>query len=342
MTARIDRIPVILLTGFLGSGKTTVLQHLLQTEAFADTALVINELGDVAVDQELVRGASETMRLLENGCICCGRSNDLAATLGELFWDRLHRRVPRFARVVIESTGLADPGPVLDTLAADPLVAERFAWQGVVCTVDATEAARTLDKRPESARQVAMADVLLVTKRDRAEPSRIAELQRTLRTLNATAPQHVVANGEVAPALLLEALHGNPGARRATSVPLPGVGHRSRAGAHAHDPGIHTFTVRIDQAVGRAELRAALDAVLARCGRDLLRAKGILALRHEGDVAVQVVGTTCYPLAPLPERTDAACTGHLVFIVAAADRASARAREAEARASIASVLGVTA
>src|SRR5439155_20196257 len=180
-------IPITLLTGFLGSGKTTLLARMLHSPAFAETAVLINELGAVGLDHHLARGGSETLRVLENGCVCCILRDDLASVLADLFWDRLHRRIPWFRQVVIETTGLADAGALLPLLDGSSLAAERFRWSRVVCTIDAVHGARSLERRPEAVRQLALADVVFVTKTDLVStPSREA-LVSHVRAINPVA-----------------------------------------------------------------------------------------------------------------------------------------------------------
>ncbi|HKW85229.1 MAG TPA: GTP-binding protein, partial [Burkholderiaceae bacterium] len=159
------RTPVSVLTGFLGSGKTTVLNHLLHRPELAGTAVIINEFGSVGIDHLLVDHVAENMRLLASGCLCCTVRGDLVDTLG-LLAERRARGEIGFARVVIETTGLADPAPVLHTLMADPALTPSFRLDGVVTTVDAVNAAGTLERHAEAVKQVAVADRLLLTKTD--------------------------------------------------------------------------------------------------------------------------------------------------------------------------------
>ena len=164
-------IPVTLLTGFLGSGKTTVLNHILKQPLMAETAVIVNEFGEIGLDHLLVESATDDIVLLNSGCLCCTVRGDIADTLLNLFVGRASRKVPHFSRVVIETTGLADPAPILHTLISDPLVAARYSLDGVVTTVDAVNGAGTLDRQPEAVKQAAVADRLLLTKADLAEPA---------------------------------------------------------------------------------------------------------------------------------------------------------------------------
>src|SRR5215472_10219773 len=157
-------IPVTLLTGFLGSGKTTVLNHVLKQPEMAATAVIVNEFGEIGLDHLLVERASEEVVLLNSGCLCCTVRGDIVDTLTNLFVERVKGKVPFFTRVAIETTGLADPAPILHTLMTDPIVAARYMLDGVVTTVDAVNEAATLDRQPEAVKQAAVADRLLLTK----------------------------------------------------------------------------------------------------------------------------------------------------------------------------------
>src|SRR5215467_7273741 len=195
-------IPVTLLTGFLGSGKTTVLNHVLKQPGMAATAVIVNEFGEIGLDHLLVERSSEDVVLLNSGCLCCTVRNDIVDTLTSLFVDRAKGKVPWFTRVVIETTGLADPAPILHTLMTEPIVAARYMLDGVVTTVDAVNGAGTLDRQHEAVKQAAVADRLLLTKNDLAEPATRQAFETRLAALNPSAPLIPVAQGAVDPALL--------------------------------------------------------------------------------------------------------------------------------------------
>src|SRR5438552_9353121 len=163
------RIPVTIVTGFLGSGKTTLVQRLLATPEGANTAVVVNEYGEVGIDDALLRASSDVTVLLGNGCLCCNVRTDLQEALRELFADRARGAVPSFERVVIETSGLADPGPVLQTFATDRALGREFHLQALVAVVDAVNGAGNLRAMPEARKQVALADRIVVTKRDLAD-----------------------------------------------------------------------------------------------------------------------------------------------------------------------------
>ena len=175
-----SRIPVTVLTGFLGSGKTTLLNHVLKQPDMAATAVIVNEFGEIGLDHLLVESATEDVVLMSSGCLCCTVRGDIANTLTDLFVGRVKGKVPYFTRAVIETTGLADPAPVLHALLADPIVAERYMIDGVVTTVDAVNGAGTLDRQIEAVKQAAVADRLIVTKTDLGEPDALAALEARL------------------------------------------------------------------------------------------------------------------------------------------------------------------
>src|SRR5499433_1481617 len=203
-------IPATLLTGFLGSGKTTVLNHVLKKPDMAATAVIVNEFGEIGLDHLLVERSSEDVVLLNSGCLCCTVRNDIVDTLTSLFVDRAKRKVPWFTRVVIETTGLADPAPILHTLMTEPIVAARYMLDGVVATVDLVNGAATLDRQPEAVKQAAVADRLLLTKFDLAQPAAQQRLEARLALLNPSAPVLPVAQGDVDPTLLFNLGFFNP------------------------------------------------------------------------------------------------------------------------------------
>jgi len=195
-------IPVTLLTGFLGSGKTTVLNHVLKQPGMAATAVIVNEFGEIGLDHLLVERSSEDVVLLNSGCLCCTVRGDIVDTLTNLFVDRVKGKVPFFTRVAIETTGLADPAPILHTLMTDPIVAARYVLDGVVTTVDAVNGAGSLDRQPEAVKQAAVADRLLLTKTDIAEPGARQAIEARLKELNPSAAIVSVAQGAIDSALL--------------------------------------------------------------------------------------------------------------------------------------------
>jgi len=192
-----SRIPVTVLTGFLGSGKTTLLDHVLKQPDMAATAVIVNEFGEIGLDHLLVESATDDVVLLNSGCLCCTVRGDIVNTLTDLFVKRVKGQVPYFTRAVIETTGLADPAPVLHALLSDPIVAERYMIDGVVTTVDAVNGGGTLDRQIEAVKQAAVADRLILTKADLAEPRALSAIEARLAALNPGAPLLHAAHGAI-------------------------------------------------------------------------------------------------------------------------------------------------
>jgi G3E family GTPase len=316
------QIPLVLLTGFLGSGKTTLLRELLLHPGMGETAVLINELGAVGLDHHLVRGATETTLVLENGCVCCSVRDDLVATLQDLFWQRLTRKIPRFARVVIETTGVADPEPVLQALLGDSFIAERFHIDTVITAIDAMLAQTQLDRHLEAVRQVIAADTLLMTKVDLVGADDVARLELRLAQLNPLAARRQAAHGKIEPELLFGCM---PGASRrpvSASPPLrpiaPGSvlasAGRARVRPALHDSAIASFTLRLNGVPERGQLISALSTLLSQYSGRILRAKGLADVGEDNPVVVQAVGETLFPLQTMPAWPQDRRLSCLVFI----------------------------
>lgn len=281
----LSQIPVTVITGFLGSGKTTLLAALLRRPEMADTAVVINEFGEVGLDHLLVETSDETVVELSSGCVCCTIRGDLANTLCDLLARRRAGRVPAFERVVIETTGLAEPAPILQVIMNDPLLAEAMRLDRVITTVDAVAGLATLDRHPESVKQVAVADRLVLTKGDllRTPPVR---LERRLRALNPAG--EIRHSRDLDVGALFGVGEGRPGdAAREMEAWLAGH-HASHGHHHGHDESRHDETVNSFAIVREAPIRAValallLETLSEHCGRDLLRLKGLVRLAEEPD-----------------------------------------------------------
>jgi G3E family GTPase len=297
-----SRTPVTLLTGFLGSGKTTVLNHVLKQPAMAATAVIVNEFGEVGIDHLLVEKATDDVVLMQSGCLCCTIRGDIADTLVNLFVDRAKGRIPGFERVVIETTGLADPAPILHALMQDPIVAERYMVDGVVTTVDAVNGMGTLDAQIEAVKQAAVADRLLLTKCDVAPEAARQGLEARLAALNPGAPVIPVTGGAVDPALLFnlglydpttktvevqrwlgdEALHdyhADAHGDHPRHHPRHHPGHHHEPhDVNRHDAQISSFCIVRDTPISWTALSGWLDALTSMRGADLLRVKAIVAI----------------------------------------------------------------
>ncbi|BBK43360.1 ATP-binding protein [Allostella vacuolata] len=289
------RIPVSIVTGFLGSGKTTLLNRLLRRDAMADSAVVVNELGEIALDHRLVEAVAGEVVVLASGCICCAVRSDVETTLRDLLARREAGTIPAFARVLVETTGLADPAPLVQLLLANPLVLHSFRLDAVVATVDAVHGAMQLGRHAESVKQVAIADRLVVTKADLAPQGAVAVLHRRLRALNPAAPILEAAAGEVDPDALFGAGLYDPDRR------IPDVVRWLSAEAHGaalprHDRAIASVSLTHDAPLDWTKLSGWLAALRAGRGPDLLRVKGVLDIAGEAaPVAVHGVHHVFHP-----------------------------------------------
>ena len=278
MSDAANTVPVTILTGFLGSGKTTVLNHLLRHPSLADTVVIVNEFGAVGLDHLLIELAIEDAVLLKNGCICCTVRGDIADTLEVLWQRRDSGELPPFRRIVIETTGLADPAPVAHALLAEP--GARFACRldAIVTTVDALHGPLQLHRQPEARRQVMMADRILLTKTDLVEAVAIAETEARVAALNPTAPLRRIVSGVTEPADVFDL--GPDSAKLDQWLrPLDAHGHRHLPFRHGEQ--IASLVLRHEPPIVWGSLQRWLESILSLRGDAILRLKGIVWLRGE-------------------------------------------------------------
>ncbi len=347
------RILVTLVTGFLGSGKTTLLNRLLRHPEMADAAVIVNEFGEIGLDYDLIERSDESVVQLENGCLCCTVKSDLIDTFRDLHLMRVSGTVPRFERVVIETTGIADPGPVLQIILTDPLVSECYALDGIVTMVDAVNGQSTLGRFAESVKQVAVADRIVLTKTDLLSgvqaQAQMTELRDLLSRLNPGAevlegksssfsPDQLFGSGLTGAAAHHDNLRGWLQADQliengdTLGVPLPqgetaeqtytAQIHQPLA-EHSHDPNIRSFCLVREKPVALDTLRLFLEGLTRESGPDLLRVKGIInvAEQPERPAVIQGAQQIFHSLEWLPAWPGDDRRTRIVFITRGIDRA---------------------
>jgi G3E family GTPase len=335
MTA-LTRVPCTVVTGFLGAGKTTLLNRLLKDPALKETAVVINEFGEVGLDHLLVEYVSDNVMLLQSGCLCCTMRGDLVDALETLLRDLDNNRCT-FKRLVLETTGLADPAPVLHTTMMHPYLVMRYRLDGVVTLVDAVNGEATLDAHMEAVKQAAMADRLVLSKSDLvADPAKLASLNARLHALNPAAPILDAARGETTPETLLECGLYDP-ARKIPDV-KKWLKEEAYAGSHGHDHDhghqhghahdhahldrnrhddhIRSFTLTADRPIPAGTFHMFIDLLRSLHGPNLLRLKGIVQIAETPDrpLVIHAVQHVFHPFSQLDRWPDDDHRTRLVFI----------------------------
>ncbi len=312
-----ERLPVAVLTGFLGSGKTTLLNRLLRHTDMGDAAVIVNEFGEIGIDNALVEASTDEIVLLPSGCLCCTVRGDLVNTLRDLSMKRVMGAVPPFRRVLIETTGLADPAPIIHALMAFP-VTRRYRLDAVLTTVDSVNGESTLDSYPEAVKQVAVADRLFLTKIDLASQASVESLRARLVALNPAAP--ITSTGDkFAPGMLFDAALYDPATKtvdvqnwlRAEAY----EGRKNAPDTARHPTGIDSFCSIIDDPLEWRHIAAWLDLLAGHRGERLLRVKGIFNVRDAGGpIVVQAVQHLFHPPLQLESWPDADRRSRVVFI----------------------------
>ena len=320
-------IPVNIITGFLGSGKTTLLQRLLASPKLANTAVLINEFGEVSLDHLLLDIVDQETVILESGCVCCTIRGDLAEAIRELHSKRERDLIPRFDRLAIETTGLADPAPIVSTLLAEPVIRNHFRLGNVIVTVDAVNAELHLHNNEESRKQAAIADRLVLTKSDIADVQTLATAREKLARLNATAPIIDIHEETFDPDDLMASDLYDPDAKAeevARWLEHQGhVSHDHTNDRHSHHgDDIQTFSLIVDQPIDWTAFGIWLTMLLHRHGEQVLRVKGILNVEGQTTpVMIHGVQHVMHPPAHLDAWPDDDHRSRIVFILRGLDPA---------------------
>ena len=332
-----ERLPVQIITGFLGSGKTTLLNHLLKQPVGQATAVIINEFGEIGIDHLLVETSTEEMIELNNGCICCTIRGDLADKLGSLAMWLDSGKLPPVEHVVLETTGLADPAPIMHTLMTDPNLLNRYRLHGVVTVVDAIVGSSSLDRHAEARKQVAIADCLMFAKKDLVEThsdwQAYADLKSRVRHINPRAAIHESEHGQIDANIIFSRDKENAeNAFADFSTWLEAAGESdSHQDNHSHDhdhdherqhqhahgaAGITSFVVEIDQPIESGEFNEFLQQLAIEFGEQILRMKGILHVRDMPDRPAVIHGVqhVFFPITWLENWPDDQRSSKLVFI----------------------------
>lgn len=316
-------IPVTIITGFLGAGKTTLLNQLLRQPELGECALIINELGNVGLDDVLAKSLvqqvesphiAENMRLLASGCLCCSLNNELADTMRDLFFKRALGGIPAFQRLIIETTGMADPVPIMAHLLNEPVINSVYQLAQMVVVVDSQYAQQQVQQHREAWKQIASADVLLLSKSDLVDQATQQQLAQLLSEINPYAPQIAMQYGAIAAQQLFAYDKSKPHGRSSSVAHQSPTNKTSKRFHSAHGEQVHSFTIQLPDPVNFTRLEQKLHWLCQQHGERLLRLKGIIQAEDlTGPIALHAVHHTLYPPTPVEPVTPTLCN-QLVLI----------------------------
>lgn len=301
-----EQLPVTIITGFLGSGKTTLLNHLVQHPQMQDAVVLVNELGEIGLDHLLIERLTEEIILLQSGCICCQMHGDFTSTLTDLYEKRLAGELGEFSQVLVETTGIADPAPIIQSLLSNPQLAAHYRPGMVVATVDTVLGESQLNEFPETVRQVSLADRLLLTKIDQSEAQQRQSLATIVRQINPGAAISEIANGIIHPDDLFADLSPLPARQR---------GEPDTWSGFEHSNGITSFRITLDGPIEWNDFVDWFDDLLFSRSRQILRVKGLLRIAGKsGPVVIQSVQHMVYAPIELQQWPEEKRSSELTFI----------------------------